>query len=551
MAENKNPNQTKNQRVDKETSMGKTSTQKISQSNDQNIEASQKPITLESLIYDTNTYQEQYNTLEDEILRDQNEMLAKLEEINSDLGAKTDELVSLSKRNKKLFESLKGIKEEVDFKMKSIKIINVKEKEMEESVSLIQNQIKARGIQVESYKKSLKNEEKQNKRLKKLFEENKDGNRLEALEKELEAADKENNQLKDKELELKVLGKEHKDCQIKLKQLQKKLEMLKNEEEFYQKRQEQQALNLNNSINVINPSSEKKEPKNTKKAQAQTQPDVKNTQGKKTQEKNKSPERVKTAEKNKTKEKSEDKDASAKNKYQVEKSEEFKKMEKMRKFQNSLSPLWNELNHVNRSVQIKKDKVYQKTYIPRNRSRNNSLSSIEETENNNQLFLPEEKKVLEKLIPTEQIATMEKKYSEIDNERNKIKEQLKTETFKMSKQIKNSKLKYDQLNKKMREVKIQKTQLRNVVSKQNSEISSLSSKINTIKKTLSFFSGQYKQKLQEYEYLESHMNSLNEMIKSGKLIKKENVEDNRKFNDYSREETKNQGNKLKYSKVKA
>ena len=54
-----------------------------------------------------------------------------------------------------MFTNLKGIKDEVDFQMKSIKIFNVKQQELEDILSSLETQIKARDIQIATYNKAL------------------------------------------------------------------------------------------------------------------------------------------------------------------------------------------------------------------------------------------------------------------------------------------------------------------------------------------------------------------------------------------------------------
>ena len=54
--------------------------------------------------------------------------------------------------------------------------------------------------------------------------------------------------------------------------------------------------------------------------------------------------------------------------------------------------------------------------------RSSSLSNINKPENKEQLFLPEEKVILEKLLPSKQIKQLEKKFIQIDNEKSQMKQ---------------------------------------------------------------------------------------------------------------------------------
>ena len=122
---------------------------------------------LEILKQKTSEYSNKLNSIEKQIIIEKNSSTEEINEINEQLKEKDIDIKKLADDNKVLFNELKNIKEEVDDKMKIIRIIKLKENELLKTEERLNKDIKVSEKEIiittrniEIYKKEKENLEK-------------------------------------------------------------------------------------------------------------------------------------------------------------------------------------------------------------------------------------------------------------------------------------------------------------------------------------------------------------------------------------------------------
>ena len=441
---------------------------------------------LEELKKKTLEMQNQLNLLEKQLTETKGATLTDLGELNGNIEIKNLEIKKLSKDNQIFFQNLKLIKDEVDDKMKFVKIFKLKEEELNKKETDLKKVIELKEKELKISQRNIEIYRKDKERYEQLLAENGSEDTLPNLLSTIAELNSKAESLQNKITALKRITQEHKACEHRHKEKQNKLSLLKNEYEFQLKRE-----NLSQSVSIS------KQQRHTYN-ERETSPYQKN---------------------------------------KILKPKKSNENVKYKKFKTSLAPIWQELDELgenyNRSIAITTSCRLKDN---RNNSEDNLLSQP------NYLFKPEEKKVLSKIIPNAHLDAFQERFNRVENEKQIIEDKIRYSTNIKKKEIKGKKEKVDFSSLQMKEQNKKSVILNSEISKQKREIADLKGKIKTLKKELKFTNDLMAMKVKENDKLTSHFQEINEKIEKGLLIpkKQEQNEEENEDNDDNEENENDQ-----------
>ena len=130
-----------------------TSSKKVGQGPDDDINIPQTEIDNTKKIPDgskkkTEELNKKLNKAKQQIENERQKTIQELDEINSQLQEKANEVDRLTEANQRLFKELNGIKNTVDEKMKFVRIFKFKEDELENKIKELEKDIKLKKNQI-------------------------------------------------------------------------------------------------------------------------------------------------------------------------------------------------------------------------------------------------------------------------------------------------------------------------------------------------------------------------------------------------------------------
>ena len=372
--------------------------------------------------------------------------LNELSRCNKKISEQKKKIIELKKQNLELINELKDIKNEVDSRLKLVKIFNVKPNKIEKKQKNLKILINSKEEEIKIEKKKIQREMKQKEKYQQLYNIN-DVNRENILKDKYKSLQSEILVLENDIKKLKVLTHEHQNCQKCISNLLNKKNVLDNEYEFERKKTNMIEMESNTNNNIQ---------KDTKNGNIINQKFF------------------------------------IRNKSEIE-------MCKMSK------------NYINKQFELA-HKKYERTS-------SDLLKKINESRLFNKpknLFLDEEKLVLEKIIPGQYLSIISERYNKIENEKRMIKEKLNTNNI-IKNKIRNqkniidfSKIKRKEQTKINTNLKYSLKNCKKSIEKLNEKIKEMNEKIKAESEVLN-----YKNK-ENLKYKE-HLSEIQKKIDNGKL----------------------------------
>ena len=403
--------------------------------------------------------------------------LNELSRYNKKISEQKKEIIELKKQNLELINELKDIKDEVDSKLKSVKIFNVRPNAIEKNQKKLKILINSKEEEIKIEKKKIRREMKQKEKYQQLYSIN-DVNRENILKEQYKSLQNNILVLENDIKKLKVITHEHENCQKCISMLLNKKNVLDNEYEF-----ERKKTNMIEMESIAN-----------------TQRDTKN--GNIINQK-----------------------YFIRNKSQAE-------MCKMSK------------NYINKQFELA-HKKYERTS-------SDLLKKINENRLFNKpknLFLDEEKLVLEKIIPGQYLSIISERYNKIENEKRMIKEKLNTNNIIKSK-IRNqkniidfSKIKRKEQTKINTNLKYSLKNCKKTIEKLNEKIKEMNEKIKKESDVLNY-------KNKENSKYKDHLSEIQKKIDNGKLkliSNNKNESENESDENEDEDESENSSNQKETS----
>ena len=427
---------------------------------------------FEELKKKTKEMQQKLCELESSLTQAKTITLNNLSELNSNIEDRNQRIKELSKDNAIFFQNLKMIKEEVDDKMKFVKIFKLKEEELNKKETDLEKIIEMKDKELKITLRNIEIYKKDKQKFEKMLEEFGNEDTLPKLLCTINDLNIKSEELINTINSLKKIKNEHQNCEQRRNKKSNQLSLLKNEYEFQLKRenlsQQKQIKNKDDSFN-----NHSRSPKLFSKKSAN-------------------------------------------------------KGVKTNRFKSSLAPIWKELEESNtyKSVAV--------TLSSRMKIRNNSEEHL--TTIDNTLFKPHEKEVLSKLIPIEHLDNFNERFLKVENEKQEIEEKIKYNTQIKKKEIKGNKDKVDYSSLQMKEQTKKTIKLNSEITKQKREISELNNKIKQLKIDLKFTNDLMAIKTKENDKLTAHFEEINEKIDKGILVLKEKEENNEDEEENEEEE---------------
>jgi hypothetical protein len=174
--------------------------------------------------------------------------LNELSRCNKKISEQKKKIIELKKQNLELINELKDIKNEVDSRLKLVKIFNVKPNKIEKKQKILKILINSKEEEIKIEKKKIKREMKQKEKYKQLYDIN-DINRENILKDKYKFLQSEILVLENDIKKLKVLTHEHQNCQKYISSLLNKKNVLDNEYEFERKKTNMIEMESNTNTN--------------------------------------------------------------------------------------------------------------------------------------------------------------------------------------------------------------------------------------------------------------------------------------------------------------
>lgn len=405
---------------------------------------------------------EKIENLNIQIVKENKLCLNELNTCNKKISEQKKEIIKLKKQNLNLINKLKDIKDEVDSKLKSVKIFNVKPNEVEKNQKKLKILINSKEEEIKIEKKKIKREIKQKEKFKQLYNIN-DVNRENILKNKYKSLQSDITVLENDIKKLKVLTHEHQNCQKYISTLLNKKNVLDNEYEFERKK-----------TNMIEMENASNNPKEIKNGNIINQKFI------------------------------------IRNKSQLE-------MCKMSK------------NYINQQFELAHKKYERTSSDLLKKINGNRLFNKPKN-----LFLDEEKLVLEKIIPGQYLSIISERYNKIENEKRMIKEKLNTNNIIKSK-IRNQKNIIDFSKIKKKEQAKKNTNLKYSLKICKKNIEKLNEKIKEMNEKIEKESAILKYKNKENSKYKKHLSEIQTKIDNGKL---KLISDNK--NDEKKSESENE-----------
>ena len=459
-----------------------TSSKKVGQGPDDDINIPQTEIDNTKKIPDgskkkTEELNKKLNKAKQQIENERQKTIQELDEINSQLQEKANEVDRLTEANQRLFKELNGIKNTVDEKMKFVRIFKFKEDELENKIRDLEKDIKLKKKQIENSKKMIEKIYKIEKEsLETLLEKNGEETKNQ-LNDDLENL-KDKIKLNENNLnELKKTSKIHRNCEIKKKNLNQRLKYLKNDLEYETKKGDL----LKSPVDYSYKENISYDDKLLRKQRIQIQKRGMSYSGRTNH-------RLRVPDHN------EFKDA--------------KEKQRKRDLNIKVTPIWKEFERVNSR--------YQK-YLT-NRSAADIFTSNEEFDSlPTQLFTQEEYNLLQKLnVPQECLETYIQRFNDIDDERIKIEENFDQNKIKKE-ELKDTEHSLDHSSLKMKELTSKNMKLKVDNSKHKQIIKGLKQDVKEWETKLREITYFYNLKNKQNVTLKKKLNELEQQINNGEL----------------------------------
>ena len=422
---------------------------------------------LERLKQKTSEYTNKLNSIEKQIIIEKNTSTEEINEINEELKEKEIDIKKLTDDNKILFNELRNIKDEVDDKMKIIRIIKLKENELIKTEERLNKDIKVSEREIVITTRNIEVYKKEKENLEKLLKNNNKnkqynlGLKLQTLNIERENLEKE---IKDDNLFM----KEHKFCEKKKQKLQNKLNIIRNELEFEKKKfnmNEQKKNDENKYIDDLNIDDINKKTRILNRTEIQSP-------GKK-----------------------------------------LKKKEP--NLQKTTTPIWKELEIAHKKYLKSISNLTAKQIFENN---------IQDERSKFGLFSPKEVEILSKLIPNDFLEIYQQRYDNIEMQKQEIEEQILYGNSNVKQEIKENKNKIDKSNLKMKEQNIKTGKLNEDLSKLKRLGNECNNEIKVVNEHLKNLILVYKQKLGENQRLKDRIKEIKFRIQKGELVSKYTIE---------------------------
>lgn len=410
--------------------------------------------------------------------------IAQLESLNKIINSKSDTIKKLADENQELFNQLKDIRNEADEKLQIVKIFKVKENALEKREKALQKEVKVIDEELKVAKKNIelyKNEKEYYEKLVKVHADNSVmSNLIEEIQKKKESII----YIKKRISSLEKIRKQHKNCDIKQKQLQKEIDLMENELEFERKRK----IAISESMSKVDQVSKR----------YHDSEDItfitlsKNNNNKERTKRSQSPER-KILANNKS----------------------------IKTLRVNLIPIHQEFNAINENY-----KKYCSTsvLIPQNKmSDSEKLKMV--------LFKEEEKVVLEKLIPNSKLEAYQRRFDEIEEQKKELEAKIKNRNIMKQFELKENKEKYISTELQVTEQKKRSSVLNSQRAALNKDISVQKGILKKSRDNLKFYLDLYKIKQKENEKLFQHLKEIQAQIDSGELVLKPSDENDEEEED--------------------
>ena len=402
--------------------------------------------------------------------------LSALSKINKETENAEAQMKVLLKENNFYLENFKQIQNEVDIKMKVMKLFVMKEQELQKKVESLQKEINIKEKEIEISKRNIEIYKKERDKIESLYETNVTNDAYSSLLDKKEELENKITSLQSEIKVLKSITNAHMKCESQRNRTQLKLDQLKNEYDFQTKKQTLPEIPVSHSTIIKQPST------------------ISN------------------------------------NRYYKQGEINENKGYKKAKFLSSLKPLWNELNSVNELYK-------QKAVLTAATSSLNRTNLETDVIQNEDLFRPEEKELLIKLIPEEHINTYQDKFDEMKNNHFELEEKFRNERKEKQKVIKEHKEKIDYYILKNKSMQKTNLKLSAKVPLLKQQIGEKIKSERLLNKNLQQHLDVYIKKIKEHEKLQNHLNKLLDMIKNGILVKKQQEKDDTlNFDDEEEEE---------------
>ena len=388
-------------------------------------------------------------------------------ELNLSIDEKQKEMIKLNGDNKKLMNELKDIKNEVNNKLKLVKIFDIKNENLNDIENNLKKIIIKTDKEIETQKNNQKIVKKEKERYRRLLK-TKDTVFL------IDELNNLNKEINSRQTQLKILTRikdEHKNCIKEIKNLSNRYNIIKNDCEFEQKK-------LNMSLNeepLVN---------------------------------------------NKYINKANSNDYLIANKINKKKLAEIKSRNKKNlKIKLFLkSNIWNEF-----------DSAHEKHVLTSCDIRNNVKKNLlkNESAENMQLFTEEESQVLKKIIPKNILESYQSKFETIGYKRKEVEQKFKINDFK-KKEIQQTQDRIDFSSLQMKEIKKREMQLRCEVNKYRKKISDITTKINNINNLIKEQKQLYDVKYKEYNRIIVHVQNMQNRVNNGELVRRKEKKEKKK-----------------------
>ena len=496
---------------DKKTGTGDKSTPQVPNdtSFQTNSSSNPKKVKFDNSKKKTDELDKKLSKLKKQISDEKQETLNQLKTVNSEISKRKENITRLTNDNNNLLKELNRIKNEVDDKVKYKRVYKYKEEEIEKEAIQINKDIEVFEKELKNSKKTtLLGYAKEKEYLEKFLNKN-DENVLNQMKEEVTYHKELYEINKNKYKELKRNTATHKSCQNKIKQLKQKITYLQNQLDFENK--------FSDKIKLEYSKEEDEEPDEMYLEEES----IDERFQKRNRYKNRRYEESKLMKRGLSN------PGFNNRKLKIpppEKFQDAKEVQKSRKLNKTILPIWEELEKVNERY-IKS--MNEKSTVDLFKGEENPLPNC--------LFTNNEKKVLCKLIPEENLENFSERFFKLERERQEM-EDLYYSNQDKKKELEENKTKIDHSALKMKELNQTAILIKGELTKLNKMIKDRKQALKIQSAKLKEVNYLYNIKNRENIQLKQHLSLLNEKIQNGELVIQE---------QYKEEEEKKKKNKTK------
>ena len=458
--------------------------------------------------FDNSKSKADISKLKKKITDEKKETLNKLKEFNDKISQRKEEILKLTNENNVLLKELNRIKNEVDDKVKYKRVYKYKDDQIEKEANQINKDIEIFEKELKNTKKmTLLGYAKEKEYLEKFLNQN-DENVLNQMKEEVNYHKEILEINKNKYNELKKNTATHNSCKNKIKQLKQRLIDLQNQLNYENKFSDKIKLELSKDDEEDNDMYLEEE-------------SIDERFQKRNRYKNRRYEESKLMKRGLSN------PGFNNRKLKIpppEKFQDAKEVQKSRKLNKTILPIWEELEKVNERY-IKS--MNEKSTVDLFKGEENPLPNC--------LFTNNEKKVLCKLIPEENLENFSERFFKLERERQEM-EDLYYSNQDKKKELEENKTKIDHSALKMKELNQTAILIKGELTKLNKMIKDRKQALKIQSTKLKEVNYLYNIKNRENIQLKQHLSLLNEKIQNGELVIQE---------QYKEEEEKKKKNKTK------